>query len=106
MITVSTMAAAITTHAPVSHGPDSGRMNKPIATPCTRVFSLPPRLAGMTPRRSTANRRTVTPISRTMMTTVTHHGRSPSIDSPISAAPMSALSAMGSASVPNSVTIP
>ena len=37
----------------------------PIATACTRVLSLPPRLAGMTPRRSTANRNTVTADSRT-----------------------------------------
>ena len=81
-------------------------MNRPIATAWTSVLSLPPRLAGMTPWRSTANRSTVTPISRTMITTVTHHGRSPSIDSPIRAAPISALSAIGSASLPNSVSIP
>jgi hypothetical protein len=40
------------------------------------------------------------------MTTVTHHGRSPSTERPMSAVPVSALSAMGSASLPNSVTWP
>jgi hypothetical protein len=60
----------------------------------------------MTPRRSTAIRNPVMPSSRTMITAVTHHGRSPSNDNPISAAPMRALSAIGSASVPNSVTMP
>ena len=48
----------------------------------------------------------VTPTSRTRMTTVTHHGSSPSDDSPTSAAPISALSAIGSAILPKSVTSP
>jgi hypothetical protein len=38
------------------------------------VLSLPPRLAGITPCRMTQKRSNVTPISRTMMTMVTHHG--------------------------------
>src|SRR6478735_7609501 len=46
------------------------------------------------------------PSSRIRITTVTHHGRSPRTDSPIRAAPISALSAIGSASFPNSVTSP
>ena len=72
----------------------------------TNVLALPPRLAGIIPWRSTQNRSSVTPISRPMITTVTHHGTRPSTDSPISAAPVSALSAIGSAIVPNAVTRP
>ncbi|CNP38363.1 Uncharacterised protein [Mycobacterium tuberculosis] len=41
-----------------------------------------------------------------MITTVTHHGRSPSIDRPINADPISALSAIGSTKAPNSVAMP
>ena len=42
-----------------------------------RVFSFPPRLAGITPWRSTQNRSRVTPISRASTIAVTHHDRSP-----------------------------
>src|SRR5437764_162759 len=59
-----------------------------------------------TPGRITQKRSTVTPTSRTTTTTVTHHGSTPSTDRPISAVPVSALSAIGSASLPNSVTCP
>ena len=41
-----------------------------------------------------------------MITMVTHQGRSESAERPNSAAPVSALSAMGSARVPNAVTSP
>ncbi len=75
-------------------------------TVCSRVLSLPPRLAGITPCRMTKNRSSVTPISRTSTTTVTHQGSSPRSDRPISAAPISALSAIGSAILPKSVTSP
>ena len=68
------------------------------------VFILPPRLAAMTPCRITHTRSRVTASSRTRITTVTHHGSSSRIDSPIRAVPVSALSAIGSASLPNSVT--
>ena len=54
----------------------------------------------------TQKRSSVTPTSRTRITTVTHQGSSSRIDSPISAVPVSALSAIGSASLPNSVTWP
>ena len=107
MSTVSTIAAAITTQAPVSHGPDSGRTNSPIATRLHQRLELAA-AAGRDDAacRSTANRSTVTPISRTRISTVTHHGSSPSIDRPISAAPISVLSAIGSANLPNSVSMP
>ncbi|CKR85980.1 Uncharacterised protein [Mycobacterium tuberculosis] len=37
---------------------------------------------------------------------MTHHGKSPSIDNPISAEPIRVLSAIGSTNAPNSVAIP
>src|SRR4029077_1284792 len=95
-----TIAAAITTEAATRNGPDSGSTNNPIASAWTTVLSLPPQLAGMTPRRITANRNRVTPSSRVRISTVTHHGKLPSIDSPISADPISVLSAIGSAHSP------
>ena len=49
-------------------------MYQVIATICSTVLTLPPRLAGITPYRITQNRSAVTPISRTMITMVTHHG--------------------------------
>src|ERR1700678_1378286 len=109
VITVSTIAIAITTHAATRNGPDvstQGSTNNPIATAWTAVLSLPPQLAGMTPRRITANRNRVTPSSRVRISTVTHHGTSPSIDRPISADQISALSARGSTNAPNSVAMP
>jgi hypothetical protein len=66
---------------------------------------LPPRLAGMTPCRITQNRSAVTPHSRTITTIVTHQGRSPRIERPMNAAPVSALSAIGSAILPKFVTM-
>jgi hypothetical protein len=87
----------------VTH-PSVGSTSRPIATLCSRVLTLPPRLAGSTPCRITTSRSTVMPISRTRMTTVTHQASSSSSDSPMSAAPMSALSAIGSAILPKSVT--
>src|SRR5664279_6509713 len=73
---------------------------------CTNVLALPPGLAEITPLRITANRNTVTPISRMRMTMVTHQASSPSIESPINAEQVSALSAIGSAILPKSVTCP
>ena len=84
----------------------SGRMYRPMAMICTNVLALPPGLAAITPYRITAKRSSVMPISRTRMTRVTHQARSPSMDSPISADPVSALSAIGSAILPKSVTWP
>ena len=48
----------------------------------------------------------MTPHSRASTSTVTHHGSSPSSDSPTNAIPMSALSAMGSVTLPKSVISP
>ena len=42
-----------------------------MATACSRVFTLPPRLAAITPCRITQKRSSVTPTSRTRITTVT-----------------------------------
>ena len=67
-----------------------------MASDCTNVLALPPRLAGITPWRSTHSRSMVTPISRPMISRVAHHGTRPSSDSPTSADPVSALSAIGS----------
>ena len=75
-----------------------------MASAWTTVLSLPPRLLAITPSRITQKRSRVTPTSRTRIATVTHQGSSPRIDSPISAVPVRALSAIGSASLPNSVT--
>ena len=78
-----------------------------MAIVCTRVFALPPRLAAMIPWRRTRKRSSVMPSSRPMITMVTHQGKQATGSTrPISAAPVSALSAMGSASVPNAVTSP
>ena len=59
--------------------------------------SLP--LPGMMARRSS-----VTLHSRSSTTMVTHHQMSPTIESPMNAIPVSALSAMGSAILPKFVT--
>src|SRR3954447_819290 len=75
-----------------------------MASACSTVLALPPRLAAITPCRITQKRSRVTPISRNRITTVTHQGSRPRTDSPSSAVPVSALSAIGSASLPNSVT--
>src|SRR5215207_2903868 len=77
-----------------------------MATDCTKVLYLPPRLAGITPCRITQNRSSVIPPSRTRITMVTHQGSRSSTDSATSAVPVSALSAMGSAILPTSVTRP
>ena len=111
---MSASATTSTVHCTASTAPSasgnssgSGSRNSPIANVCATVFAFPPRLAGMTPRRRiTRNRSTVMPISRPRITIVTHQGTMPSIDSPTSAAPVSALSAIGSASAPNQVTRP
>src|SRR5664279_3759055 len=58
----------------------------------------------MTPWRMTQKRSTVTPTSRTRMTRVTAHGSSSSAEIATSAPPVSALSAIGSAILPKSVT--
>ena len=49
---------------------------------CSRVLTLPPRPAAITPCRITQNRTAVMPHSRTSTTMVTHHQTSPMIDSP------------------------
>src|SRR5215469_2077849 len=85
---------------------EAGRMYRQIAATCSSVFSLPPWLAAITPRLITTNRSTVTPTSRIRISAVTHQGSSPSADRLISAAPVSALSAIGSAILPKSVTSP
>src|SRR6478672_2861120 len=102
--TVTATAAAITTSRSTAGGP--GSTYRAIATTCSSVFSLPPRLAAITPRRMTQNRSSVTEISRARITTVTHQASSPRADRVTSAAPVSALSAIGSAILPKSVIRP
>ncbi|SKZ10008.1 Uncharacterised protein [Mycobacteroides abscessus subsp. abscessus] len=94
------------TIAIVCHTPFNGSTRSPIPTDCSNVFNLPPRLAGITAYRITQKRRSVTHNSRTRMMPVTHQLRSPRMDRPMSAAPISALSAIGSAIFPKSVTSP
>ncbi len=67
---------------------------------------LPPRLAAMTPCRITQNRSNRDADLAEQDDAVTHHGSSPSTDRVISADPVSALSAIGSAILPKSVIIP
>src|SRR5262245_29808288 len=102
--TVTTTAAAITTSRTASGGP--GSTYRAIATTCSRVFSLPPRLAAITPRRMTQKHSSVTEISRARITAVTHPASPPKADRVSSAAPVSALSAIGSALLPKSVIRP
>ena len=73
---------------------------------CSRVLTLPPRPAAITPCRITQKRTAVMPHSRTSTTTVTHHQTSPMIDSPTRAIVTSALSAIGSTTLPKLVTRP
>src|SRR6266536_3910740 len=82
----------------------NGHRYQEIAAICSAVLTFPPRLAGITPRRITQNRSTVMPISRTRISTVTHQGSWPYQDSSTRAVPVSALSAIGSATLPNEVT--
>jgi hypothetical protein len=97
------------TAAPISHGPTrsygagAGHRYQAIATICNTVLSLPPRLAGMIPYRITENRSAVTPHSRSRISAVTHQASWPYADSSTSAVPVSALSAIGSATFPNEV---
>src|SRR6202050_2071990 len=56
---------------------EAGSTYRQMAMTWRRVFSLPPRLAAITPRRITQNRSAVTPSSPNMITPVTHQGRSP-----------------------------
>ena len=72
----------------------------------SRVLTLPPRPAAMTPCRMTQKRTAVMPHSRTSTTIVTHHQTSPMTDSPTRAIVTSALSAMGSRTLPTLVTRP
>ena len=72
----------------------------------SRVLTLPPRPAAMTPWRITQKRTAVIPHSRTSTTMVTHHHTSPTADSPMRAIVTSALSAMGSSTFPTLVTRP
>src|SRR6201996_1501315 len=97
-------ARPITIGRATPNGP--GSMYKLIAIICSRVLSLPPRLAAITPRWMTAKRSTVIPTPRTRMAAVTHQDSSCRADSVIRAAPVSALSAIGSAILPKSVTSP
>src|SRR5215471_6955146 len=94
-------AAPITTSRTIRNGP--GSMYSAIATTCSMVLILPPRLAAMTPREMTQKRRPVTASSRNRITAVTHQGSSPRADSTTSADPVRALSAIGSAILPKSV---
>ncbi len=68
------------------------------------VFHLPLVAAAITTVLATESRSRVTDHSRTSTRIVTHHQTSPMIESATSAIPVSALSAMGSAILPKSVT--
>src|ERR1700722_13134301 len=85
---------------------EGGSTYRQIAMICSSVLSLPPLLAAMTPRLMTAKRSTVMPISRNRISAATQTGSSPSAVRGMSAAPVSALSAIGSAILPKSVTRP
>src|SRR5690606_829322 len=82
----------------------SGTRANDSAIACATVLSLPSEPAGMTWSRSIAKRKIVMPNSRTRITIVTHHHSSPRIESVTSAAPTRILSAIGSTSLPKSVT--
>ena len=69
-----------------------------------RVLALPPLLAAMMPYLAMAARTQVMPHSRSRISTVKNHGSSPRMLSETKAAPVSALSATGSHSLPKSVT--
>src|SRR6185312_9478583 len=104
---VTTSAAAMAISLTNAGRPsDGGSRYRQIAMICSSVFSLPPWLAAITPRLSTAKRSAVMPNSRARIRPVTHQGSSPITDRVISAAPVSALSAIGSAILPKSVTRP
>src|SRR5262249_27247302 len=96
---------------PISHGPafasvgPKGQRYQTIARVCRAVLILPPRLAAITPCRITQKRSAVTPHSRVRITTVTHQGSAPYADNNRKAAPVSALSAIGSATLPKDVTM-
>src|SRR6478672_10642323 len=82
-----TSAAPSTTYAASSQAsPNGSTQSGKVRAPSDRVWSivlsLPPRPAGMTPCRMTTKRSTVMPISRTRMTTVTHHHTTPSSATP------------------------
>ena len=82
-----------------------GIKNSVTAMVCRTVFSFPPFDAGTTlPLRSSNIRQIVMPISLTRITMVTHTGRLPLIFRQMSAVEIKALSAMGSAIFPKSVT--
>src|SRR6266480_4688618 len=83
--TVTATAAAITAALSAAGGP--GSTYRAIATTCSSVFSLPPRLAAITPWRMTQNRSKVTATSLAMITAVTHQASSPRAESVTSAAP-------------------
>jgi hypothetical protein len=111
--TVSTKAAPITSQASQPQNGASaivasigyGR-NISRAIDCSRVLSLPPAAAAITSYRSIATRIQVMPHSRTRMSTVIHHGSSPSTERQMKAAPVSALSAIGSQILPKSLISP
>src|SRR5262249_58619696 len=71
----TTPAAAIT--ATRSHCGTPGSMYSEIASTWSRVLTLPPRLAAITPWRITQNRSPVTAISLTRVTAGTPHARQP-----------------------------
>src|SRR5699024_7508066 len=104
--TVSTTARAISAR-PIQragdHHTSKGIRQKVIAMVWTMVLALPARFAGSAPYFRIVNRMTVMPISRTRIRMVIHHGTYSHTESMISAAPVIALSAMGSMIFPKSV---
>jgi hypothetical protein len=83
-----------------------GSRKPKMAATWVAVFTLPPQDAAMTWYLTTAMRITVTATSLARMIPVTHHDNNPYTDKQIKAAAISALSAIGSASLPKSVTMP
>src|SRR4051812_45608347 len=82
-------------------------MSRKIIATCRHVLILPQRLAAMTtPAAPAATRDIVTASSRAMITIATHAASRSSDTSDTSAAMTSSLSAIGSMSLPNVVTLP
>ena len=90
-------------HHAGGHISSKGMRQKVIPIDCIMVFALPLKFAGSAPYFKIVKRMTVIPISRTRMSTVIHHGTYCHTESMMSAAPVIALSAIGSMILPKSV---
>ena len=102
---VSATAMPMITHSTGQNQCGIGRISSPTPRVWVTVLSLPPLLAATTWSTPTS-RHTVIPTSRTRITSVTHTYSSPTTDREINPAAINALSAIGSAILPKSVTRP